>query len=66
MAGLDWTGLMALGLGRLGLSARDFWALSPRELAAMLKGRGLTGSAPPTRQSLEALMRAFPDGDPHA
>lgn len=54
---------MALGFGRLRLSPRDFWAMTPRELALALNaGRGPTGAAqPPRRDDLAALMRIFPD-----
>lgn len=52
---------MAFGFGVLRLSSRDFWALTPRELAAALEG--FYGPAPeaPPRETLQALMRAFPD-----
>ncbi len=29
---------MAFGFGRLRLSSRDFWAMTPRELAAAVEG----------------------------
>jgi uncharacterized phage protein (TIGR02216 family) len=54
---------MALGLGRLRWLPREFWAATPREFAAAL--RGLTGSGaaePATRADLERLIAAFPDG----
>ncbi|WP_428029261.1 phage tail assembly chaperone [Ancylobacter sp.] len=52
---------MALGFGRLRLSARDFWLLTPRELAAAL--RVFTGPvrAPLDGAGLAALMARFPD-----
>ncbi|MCP8897025.1 phage tail assembly chaperone [Shinella daejeonensis] len=42
------------------LSPKDFWAMTPRELAVVL---GLTRPAPvaPGRTQLAVLMRAFPD-----
>lgn len=54
---------MAAGLGVLGLAARDFWAMTPRELDAALRGRLGIGvaAAVPTRADLDQLMRAFPD-----
>jgi uncharacterized phage protein (TIGR02216 family) len=50
---------MAFGFGRLRLSSRAFWALTPRELAAAV--RPDAGSAPPDRPTLDALMARFPD-----
>lgn len=54
-----WAEAMALGFGRLRLSARDFWRLTPRELAAALG----PGAAPPRldRAGLDRLMARFPD-----
>lgn len=51
---------MGFGFGRLRLSSRDFWALTPRELAAAMRG---PVHAPEifTRAALDALMRAYPD-----
>lgn len=50
---------MRLAFTRWGLSPRDFWAMSPRELAAALGGgrrdRGLD------RAALDRLMHRFPD-----
>ena len=60
-----WAEAMAFGFGALRLSSRDFWALTPRELAAAAEGvRGRARPSPPlTRARLEALMNAHPDGD---
>ena len=54
---------MATGLGLLGLSPRDFWAMTPREYAAAVRGRF---GPPPSeavfrRVDLDALMHRFPD-----
>lgn len=51
---------MQAGLGHLRLSPKSFWSMTPRELAAAL---GLTTRAAntPSRQTFDALMRAFPD-----
>ncbi|EAR51077.1 hypothetical protein OG2516_04244 [Oceanicola granulosus HTCC2516] len=58
--GLDWRGLMRAGIGGLGLSPAEFWALTPAELLVRL---GLTGGgAPMARARLEELAAAFPDG----
>ena len=54
---------MAVGLGVLGLAPAVFWAMSPKELEAALRGR--TGSAPneapPSRAAFAALVDRFPD-----
>jgi uncharacterized phage protein (TIGR02216 family) len=52
---------MAFGFGVLRLSSREFWSLSPRELAAAAEG--VYGVAPgaPSRAVLRELMRNFPD-----
>ena len=54
---------MAAGLGLLRLSPAAFWSMTPRELAAAL--RGLLGpantDAPLPRAALAQLMSRFPD-----
>ena len=57
-----WRQAMAFGLGRLRLSSRDFWAMTPRELAAAVEGLVGVPPAPLDRQALEALMLRYPDG----
>ncbi|HET6322442.1 MAG TPA: phage tail assembly chaperone [Hyphomicrobium sp.] len=53
---------MAAGFGLLGLSPTTFWAMTPRELAAGLRGRfGPTPAGPPSRAELSALLRRYPD-----
>jgi uncharacterized phage protein (TIGR02216 family) len=54
---------MEIGLGVLGLAPAVFWALTPRELQAALRGKsGMTGEAhAPTRSEFETLMRQYPD-----
>ena len=54
---------MAVGLGVLGLPPAVFWAMSPKELEAALRGRtgGAAGEAPPSRAVLAALADRFPD-----
>lgn len=62
MSGLDWPGLMRAGLGRLGLTPKEFWALTPAELMLML---GDPQAIPPlNRARLDALARAWPDRVP--
>lgn len=57
--GLDWPGLLRVGLKGLGLRPWDFWRLTPAELAVML---GEVAGAPPlTRARLSALAARFPD-----
>ncbi|MCH9806768.1 MAG: phage tail assembly chaperone [Alphaproteobacteria bacterium] len=54
---------MAAGLGLLGIPPPTFWAMTPRELEAAIKGR-LGQSAPltaPRRHELTNLMKKFPD-----
>jgi uncharacterized phage protein (TIGR02216 family) len=48
---------MQLGLGVLRLSPREFWAATPREIAAAF------GGPPPQlpRAGFEDLMRRYPD-----
>ena len=61
-----WAEAMAIGLGVLRLSPREFWAMTPVELARAISG--LTGGAPTTpmtSDSLAALMARFPDGGSH-
>ena len=57
-----WDDAVALGLGLLRLSPRDFWAMTPRELALAprLYGGG-EAARPPGREAVEALMALFPD-----
>lgn len=58
---LPWPQLMRLGLHVLRLRPDDFWAMTPRELAA---AAGLTGaSGAPRLSELDALLQRFPDGD---
>lgn len=56
---LDWSALMRAGLQGLGLHPRDFWALTPAELAFLL-GAG-DGRLPMDRTGLEELVARFPD-----
>ncbi|QKV18629.1 rcc01693 family protein [Oricola thermophila] len=56
-----WEAAMAFGLGVLRLAPREFWAMTPRELASAMRACGHGLHAPPGRAEMEALMRAFPD-----
>lgn len=53
--------MIALGLGLLRLSPRAFWAMTPREMAHVLRGLGDEPAGPPDRRALDALMTMFPD-----
>jgi uncharacterized phage protein (TIGR02216 family) len=55
-----WEEALHAGLCRMRLPAKDFWALTPRELGFSL---GLIRPSPtvPDRKTFDALMRAFPD-----
>jgi uncharacterized phage protein (TIGR02216 family) len=53
---------MAAGFGLLRLSPASFWAMTPRELAAALRGRlGPAAETPPSAQMLADLMTRYPD-----
>ena len=56
-----WRAMMAIGFGRLRLASRDFWAMTPRELAAAVEGAFGRTAAPPDRAMLDRLMTRFPD-----
>lgn len=60
VARLDWPGLMRAGMRGLGLLPREFWELTPAELALMTGAEA--GPAPFTRARLEELARLWPDG----
>lgn len=53
---------MEAGLGRLRLPPPVFWAMTPREFEAALRGAFGAPMAPPmTRAELFALMTLYPD-----
>jgi uncharacterized phage protein (TIGR02216 family) len=53
---------MQFGFGVLRLSSQSFWGLTPRELASAFEAlSGRRSGAPLGRETMEALMRAFPD-----
>lgn len=53
---------MRFGLGVLGLPPDAFWSMTPRELAAAMRGRGIgSGPQPPDRTAFETLMANHPD-----
>lgn len=61
-----WDEAMRLGFGILRLGPREFWALTPRELAAIAAALAGVMPAPPSRDALDALMKKFPDGAQNA
>jgi uncharacterized phage protein (TIGR02216 family) len=62
MSGFPWAEAMRFGFGTLRLSSREFWGLTPRELAAAVEGAsGRARGRPPDRAAMERLMAAFPD-----
>lgn len=62
MRPFPWTEAMQLGFGVLKLSSREFWGLTPRELAAAFEAHSGRRTVPPDRGALETLIRRFPDG----
>jgi uncharacterized phage protein (TIGR02216 family) len=61
MRPFPWDAAIGFGLGVLRLSSRDFWAMTPRELAlAIAAARGPILAAP-DRAALDELMTRFPD-----
>jgi uncharacterized phage protein (TIGR02216 family) len=57
---------MAMGLGTLRLTPSVFWAMTPRELEAALRGAfGIASAEPLSRADLTALMQLYPDGETH-
>ena len=61
MTPFPWGEAMRFGLGVLRLAPRDFWAMTPRELAsawgAVIGDRAALG-----RDEFNGLMERFPDG----
>lgn len=53
---------MQLGLGLLGLSPTQFWAMTPKELEAAISGlSGGDAGEPLSRSTLNDLLLQFPD-----
>lgn len=61
MRAFPWDEAMRLGFGTMKLSSREFWGLTPRELAAAFEGLAGPRTAPPDRERLKTLMERFPD-----
>jgi uncharacterized phage protein (TIGR02216 family) len=63
MRPFPWDEAMQFGFGVLRLSSRDFWGLTPRELAAAFEARsGRSRGGAPAREALAAMMEKYPDG----
>ncbi len=52
---------MTFGLGRLGWSPEQFWAATPREIAAALCAHRRDQPGATDRTGLTALMATYPD-----
>ena len=52
---------MAFGFGCLRLSPQTFWRMTPRELAAAMRGAAPAQATSFERGALARLMRDFPD-----
>lgn len=63
MRAFPWDEAMRFGFGVLRLPARDFWGLTPRELAAAFEAvSGRARGVAPERSALRELMERYPDG----
>ena len=62
MTPFPWREAMRFGLGVLRLPPRDFWAMSPRELAAAWGAVMGDRTGPLARSEFDRLMEQFPDG----
>jgi uncharacterized phage protein (TIGR02216 family) len=56
-----WDAAMGFGIGVLGLGPKEFWGLTPRELAAAFEARSGRRTRPADRTTLKRLMEQFPD-----
>lgn len=60
MTPFPWAQAIGFGLGVLRLSPRDFWRMTPRELAYAIEA--VTGRREPLdRDGFAELMKRFPD-----
>ena len=62
MTAFPWAAAMRLGFGVLRLSSKEFWELTPRELAAAFEARSGARPGAPDRDQLKQMMEQFPDG----
>ncbi|WP_423068491.1 rcc01693 family protein [Devosia sp. CN2-171] len=62
MNAFPWSEAMRFGFGVLRLSSKEFWGLTPRELAAAFEAQAARArGVAPGREVLGRLMAAFPD-----
>jgi uncharacterized phage protein (TIGR02216 family) len=59
-----WDAAIGFGLGVLRIPPREFWAMTPRELALAIRAVKEPAVAAPDRIALESLMTRFPDAQP--
>ena len=52
---------MAIGLGLLRLSSKDFWTMTPIEFERAVRSISRPRGIAPVRADLAGLMRDFPD-----
>ncbi len=62
MTPFPWKEAMRFGLGVLRLPPRDFWSMTPRELASAWSAVMGDRTGPLDRRDLDAMMELFPDG----
>lgn len=62
MTPFPWGDAMRFGLGVLRLAPREFWAMTPRELAAAWGALVGDRGGPLGRPELGVMMERFPDG----
>lgn len=62
MSPFPWEAAIGFGLGVLRLAPREFWTMTPRELALAIRATKGPIVAAPDRAALENLMARFPDG----
>ena len=62
MTRFTWEDAMRLAFGVLRLSSREFWGLTPRELAAAFEGIARRRAGAPDRGELGRMMERYPDG----
>lgn len=56
-----WDRVLAFGFGVLRLAPEQFWRMTPRELAAAMRGLFGEAEAPLDRAALDDLLRRYPD-----
>ncbi|WDR06397.1 phage tail assembly chaperone [Devosia rhodophyticola] len=62
MNAFPWANVMQFGFGVLKLSPEALWTMTPRELAAAMRGGHAIAAGPLGRDELTRLMERFPDG----